>query len=86
MLFFIAVPNILSDCEEVRVTEAVLVSGIGPIGSGVPFGRDMGGTGRLTGRLSHTLGGGVILAVDVATEARVLESVFSFGAMDVGSR
>jgi len=85
MLFFIAVSNILSDCEEVRVTEVVLVSGIGPIGSGVTLSRDVRGTGRLTGRLSHILRGGVVLAVIVVAEARVLESVFSFRGVDVSS-
>ena len=85
MLFFIAVLNVLSDCKEVGVTEVVLVSGIGSIRSGVTLGRDVGGMGCLTGRLSHILRGGVVPAVGVVAEARVLESVFSFGAMDVGS-
>jgi len=86
MLFFIAVTNVLSDREEARVLEVVLVSRVGSIGDGVPLGRDVGGTGRLTSRLSHSLGGGVISAVDVAAKAGVLEGVFSFGGVDVGSR
>jgi len=84
MLFFIAVANILSDCEEVRMAETVLIGGIGPIGDGVFPGRDVRGTGHLIGRLSHSLGDGVILAIDVATETGVLESVFSFRGVDVG--
>ena len=49
MLFFIVIAHILSDCEEVRVAEAVLVSGIGSIGDGVGFGHDVRGVGHLTG-------------------------------------
>ena len=86
MLFFIAVANVLSDRKEGRVAETVLVGGVGSVGDGIPFSCDVGGAGRLTGRLSHSLGSSVIPAVDVVAEARVLESVFSFGAMDVGSR
>ena len=86
MLFFIAVPNVLSDCEEARVTEAVLVSGIGPIGSGVILGRDVRGAGRLTGQLSHVSGSGVVFAIDVVAETRMLESVLLFGGVDVDLR
>ena len=60
-----------------------MLGGIGSIGSGVTLGRDVRRAGCLTGRLSHVLRSGVVLAVDVVAEARVLESVFSFGAMDV---
>ena len=86
MLFFIAVLSVLSDCEEVRVAETVLVSGIGSVGDGVLFCRDVGGVGRLTGRLSHSLGGGVVFTVDVATETGVLKGVLPFGGMDVDPR
>jgi len=86
VLLFVAVANVLSDREEVRVAETVLIGGIGSVGDGVPFGRDVGGTGCLTGRLSHSLGGGVIFAVDVAAETGVLEGVFSFRGVDVGLR
>ena len=82
MLLFIAITNVLSDCEEVGVVETVLVGRVGSIRNGIPFGRDVRGAGRLTGRLSHSLGGGMILAVDVVTEASVLEGVFSLGGMD----
>ena len=41
---------------------------------------------QLTGRLTHILWVGVVLAVSVVTEAGVLESVFSFGGVDVGFR
>jgi len=86
VLFFIAVANVLSDCEEVRVAETVLVSGVGPVGDGVFLSRDVGGTGCLTGRLSHSLGVGVVSAVGVVAETRVLECMFSFGGVDVGLR
>ena len=85
MLFFIAIAHVLSDCEEVRVAEAVLVSGIGSIGDGVGFGRDVRGVGHLTGRLSHASRDGVVFAVGVVTKAGVLKGVFSFGGMDVDS-
>src|SRR5712672_3393768 len=85
MLLFIVVANVLSDCEEVRVAEAVLVSGVGSVGDGVSFSRDVRGTGRLTGQLSHSLGVGMVSAVGVVAETGVLERVFSFGGMDVGS-
>ena len=86
VLLFIAVANVLSDREEVRVVEAVLISGVGSVGDGVSFSRDVRGAGRLTGRLSHSLGGGVISAVDVTTETGVLEGMFSFRGVDVGLR
>jgi len=86
MLFFIAIAHILSNCEEVGVAETVLVSGIGSIGDGVGFGRDMRGVGRLTGRLSHASRGGVIFAVGVVAEAGVFEGVFSFRRVDVSLR
>jgi len=84
VLFFIAVTNVLSDCEEVGVAETVLIGGVSPIRDGVFSGRDVRGVRRLIGRLIHSLGSGVIPAVDVATETGVLESVLSFGGMDVG--
>jgi len=86
MLLFIAITNVLSDCEEVGVVETVLVGRVGSIRNGIPFGRDVRGAGRLTGRLSHSLGGGMILAVDVAAKTGVLESVFPFGGVNVGLR
>jgi len=84
VLFFAVVANVLSDCEELGMAEAVLIGGIGPIRDGVLFSRDVRGAGHLTGRLSHSLGDGVVLAIDVATETGVLESVFSFRGVDVG--
>jgi len=84
MLFFVAITHVLSDREEVGVAETVLIGGIGPIGDGVSFSHDVGGTGRLIGRLSHALGDGVIFAIEVAAETGVLEGVFSFGGVDVG--
>jgi len=84
MLFFTPIADVLSDREEIGVAEAVLIGGVGSIGDGVPFVRDVRGVGRLTGRLSHVLGAGMVSAVGVATETGVLESVFSFGGMDVG--
>jgi len=73
VLFFIAVASVLSNCEKVRVAEAVLVGGVGSVGDGVSFGRDVGGAGCLTGRLSHSLGIGVVLAVVVAAENKSVE-------------
>ena len=84
MLLFTAVANVLSDREEVGMVETVLVGRIGSVRDGVFFICDVRGAGRLTGRLSHSLGDGMVLAIDVAAEAGVLESVFSFGGMDVG--
>ena len=49
MLFFIAISNVLSDCKEVRVAEAVLIGGVGSVGDGVFVGRDVRGAGCLTG-------------------------------------
>jgi len=86
VLFLIVIANVLSDCEEVGVTEAVLVCGVGSVGDGVFLGRDVGGTGRLTGRLSHLLGVGMVSAIDVVAETRVLKRVFSLGGVDVGLR
>jgi len=85
-LLLIAVTNVLGDREEVGVAEAVLVSRVGSVGDGVLFGRDVRGAGCLTSRLSHSLGGGVISAIDVAAKARVLEGMFSFGGVDIGLR
>jgi len=49
VLFFTAVADVLSDCEEVRVAEAVLISGVGSVGDGVFVGCDVRGAGHLTG-------------------------------------
>jgi len=84
VLLFIAVADVLSDRKEVRVAETVLVGGVGSVGDGIPFSRDVGGAGHLTGRLSHSLGSGVIFAVDVSAETRVLKGVFSFRGVDIG--
>src|SRR5712675_197874 len=86
VLLFIAIANVLSDCEEVGVTETVLFGGVGTVRDGVSLCGDVGRAGRLIGRLSHSLGSGVIFAVSVTTETGVLESVFSFGGMDVDLR
>src|SRR5712671_3470990 len=83
MLFFIAVANVLSDCEEVGMSEAVLFGRVGTVRDGVSLGCDVGRAGRLIGRLSHSSGGSVIFAVGVAAEIGVLEGVFSFGGMNV---
>jgi len=64
----------------------VLIGRVGPVRDGVPLVRDVGGVGRLTGRLSHSSGDGMVFAVSVTTEAEVLESVFSFGGVDVSLR
>jgi len=42
--------------------------------------------GWLTRRLTHSLGGGVVLAVEVVAEARVLEGVFAFRGVNVRFR
>jgi len=85
-LFLIAVADVLSNCKEVRVAETVLIGGIGPVRDGIPFSCDVRGAGCLTGRLSHSLGSGVIFAVGVTAEAVMLEGMFSFRGMDVGLR
>src|SRR5712672_1023468 len=84
MLFLRAVASVLSDIEGLGVLGTVLVGGVGPVGNRVVFGCDVGGTRCLTGRLSHVLGAGVILAIDIVAEAGVLEGVFAFSAMNVG--
>jgi len=86
VLLFIVVASVLSDCKEGRVVETVLVGGVGSVGDGIPFSCDVGGAGHLTGRLSHSLGGSVVSAVDVPAETGVLEDVFSFRGVDVGLR
>jgi len=86
VLLFITVANVLSDCEEIRVAEVVLIGRVGSVGDGVSFSRDVGGTGRWTGRLSHGLEDGVVFAVGVAAEARMLKSVLSFGGVDIDLR
>src|SRR5712671_7308940 len=72
VLFLIAVANVLSDCEEVGMVETVLIGRVGSIRDGVPFVCDVRGAGRLTGRLSHSLGIGVVSAVGVVAETGVL--------------
>ena len=42
--------------------------------------------GRLTWRLTHRLGVGVVFAVGIAAEVGMLESVLAFGGMDIGLR
>jgi len=84
VLFFASIADVLSNREEVGMAEAVLIGRVGPIGDGIPFVCDVRGMRRLTGRLSHASGAGVVSAVDVATETGMLESVLSFGGMDVG--
>ena len=86
MLLFIVVANVLRDTEEVRVAETVLIGGVGSVRDGVSFSCDVGGVGHLMGRLSHSLGSGVVFAVDVAAETGVLEGVFSFRGVDVDLR
>jgi|SRR5712671_4613368 len=83
VLLFTPVANVLGDRKEVGVAETVLVGGVGSVGDGILFSRDVRGAGDLTGRLSHASGGGVIPAVDISAEAGMLEGVFSFGGMDV---
>jgi len=86
MLFSARIVSLLWGFEEFGVVDAILVGGIGPIGDEVFFSCDVGGAGHLTGRLTHVLWTGVVFAVGIVTEARVLEGVFAFGGMDVGFR
>jgi len=72
--------------EELGVVDAIFIGGIGSIRDEVFFGCDMGGAGHLTGRLTHVLWTGVVFAVDVMTEARVLEGVLAFGGVNVRLR
>ena len=78
--------SLLWGLEEFRIVDAILGGGIGPIRDEISFGRDVGGAGHLTGQLTHGLWVGVVLAVGVVAKAGVLESVFSFRAMNVGFR
>jgi len=83
VLFSARIVASLRDFEEFGIVDAIFIGGIGPVGDGVLLGCDMGGAGHLTGWLTHALGTGVVLAVGVMTEARVLEGVFAFGRVNV---
>jgi len=72
--------------EELRVVDAIFVGGIGPVGDEVFFGCDVGGAGHLTGWLTHVLWTGVVFAVDIVTEARVLEGVLAFRGVNIRFR
>jgi len=72
--------------EELGVVNAIFISGVGPVGDEVFFGCDVRGVGHLTGQLTHVLRTGVVFAVGVMTEARVLEGMFAFGGVDVRLR
>ena len=72
--------------KELGVVNPIFIGGVGPVGDEVSLGRDVGGAGHLTGWLTHVLRTGVVFAVDVVTEAGVLESVFMFGGVDVRFR
>jgi len=78
--------SLLWSFEEFGIVDVVLTGGVGPIGDGVSFGRDMGGTGHLTRWLTHGLRAGVVLAVVIVAEARMLEGVFAFRGVNVGLR
>jgi len=86
MLLSARIVSLLWGLEEFRIVDAILVGGIGSIGDGISFGRDVGGAGHLTGLLTHGLRVGVVLAVDVVAKAGVLESVLAFGVVNVGFR
>jgi len=86
MLFSTWIITSLRGFEEFRVVDMIFVGGVGPIGDEVAFGCDVGGTGHLTGWLTHVLWTGVVFAIDVMAEAGVLESVFAFGGMDIRLR
>jgi len=86
MLLSTWIVSLLWGLEEFGIVDAILGGGIGPVGDGISFGRDVGGAGHLTGWLTHGLRVGVVLAVGVVAKAGVLESVFTFGAMNVGFR
>ena len=84
VLFLRAVTSFLSNVEELGVSGMVLIGGVGSVRDGVLFSCDVGGAGRLTGWLSHVSGVGVILAIGVMTETGMLESMFTFRAVDIG--
>jgi len=72
--------------EEFGIVDAIFAGGVGPIGDGVSFRCDMGGKGDLTRRLTRGLQAGMVLAVGIMAEARMLEGVFAFGGVNVGLR
>jgi len=87
MLLSAQIVSLLWGLKEFRIVDVILIGGIGPIGDGISSGHDVGGAGHLTGWLTHGLRGWVVvLAVGVVAKAGVLESVFAFGAMNVGFR
>jgi len=86
MLLSAQIVSSLQGLEEFGVVDAILVGGIGSIRDEIFFGCDVGRAGHLTGRLTHILWTGVVFAVGVVTEARVLKGMFAFGGMDVGFR
>jgi len=70
--------EVSSGGEKLRVLGLVPIHGVRSARDQVIMGRDMGGVTFLMGRLSHSLGIGVVFAVEVATEGGVLEGVFTF--------
>ena len=86
MLLSTRIVSLLRGLEELRIVDVILSGGIGPVGDGVSFGRDVGGSGHLTGWLAHGLRVGVVFAVGVVAKAGVLESVFAFRVMNIGFR
>ena len=77
MLLSAWIVSLLWSFEEFGIVDVIFAGRVGPIGDGVSFGRDMGGKGHLTRWLTHGLWAGVVLAVGVVAEARMLEGVFA---------
>ena len=78
--------NFLGGRVKAGVVGMIGSRGMGTAQDRVVGGRDVGGV-MLQGRwVSHSSGGGVVFAVHVGAEARMLEGVFSLGAMDKGRR
>ena len=86
MLFSAWIIALLRGFKELGVVNTIFIGGAGPIRDEVSFSCDVGGAGHLTGRLTHVLRIGVVFAVGIVTEARVLEGVFTFRGMDVRLR
>jgi len=86
MLLSTWIVSLLWGFKEFGIINAIFAGGVGPSGDGVSFGCDMGGMGHLTRRLTHGLRVGMVLAVGVVAEARMLEGMFAFGGVNVGLR
>jgi len=80
------VDDFFSGGVEFGVSGTVSSRGVSATRDRVAGGRDMGGVAFQGHWVSHSSGGGVVLAVRVVAEAGMLEGVLTFGTMDKGLR